>query len=126
MAAEILFVMKGPNMESVEFQLSSGHSLPATLFINLMTEKCQVINKHLRSTETTLRIIATVNNTTASIKFHDIKFEESELRQVVVLNQPDIMDQLIYCGLKCGTSYDTIILMIIMLNYTVLIHFIVT
>ena len=45
MMAEILFAMQGPNMESVEFQLSSGHSLPAALFINLMTEKCQVINK---------------------------------------------------------------------------------
>ena len=96
MAAEILFAMKGPNMESVEFQLNGGHSLPATLFINLMTEKCQVINKHLRSTETNLRITATVNNTTASIKFHDINYEDSELHQVIMSNQHDIKDQLIY------------------------------
>ena len=96
MAAEILFAMKGPNMESVEFQLSGGHSLPATLFINLMTEKCQVINKHLHSTETNLRITATVNNTTASIKFHDINYEDSELCQVIMSNQHDIKDQLIY------------------------------
>ena len=96
MAAEILFAMKGPNMESVEFQLSGGHSLPATLFINLMTEKCQVINKHLCSTETNLRITATVNNTTASIKFHDINYEDSELCQVIMSNQHDIKDQLIY------------------------------
>ena len=96
MAAEILFASKGPNMESVEFQVNGGHSLPATLFINLMTEKCQVINKYLRSTETNLRITATVNNTTASIKFHDINFEDSELRQVIVSNQPDIKDQIIY------------------------------
>ena len=85
MAAEILFAMKGPNMESVEFQLNGGHSIP-----------CQVISKHLRSTETNLRITATVNNTTASIKFHDINFEDSELHQVIVSNQPDIKDQLIY------------------------------
>ena len=96
MVAEILFAMNGPNMESVEFQLNGGHSIPATLFINLMTEKCQVINKHLCSTETNLRITATVNNTTASIKFHDINFEDSELHQVIVSNQPDIKDQLIY------------------------------
>ena len=95
MAAEILFAMKGPNMESVKFQLNGGHSIPATL-INLMTEKCQVINKHLRSTETNLRITATVNNTTASIKFHDINFEDSELCQVIVSNQSDIKDQLIH------------------------------
>ena len=96
MVAEILFAMKGPNMESVKFQLKGGHSLPATLFINLMTEKCQVINKHLHSTETNLRIMATVNNTTASIKFHDIIYEDSELHQVIVSNQHDIKDQLVY------------------------------
>ena len=82
MAAEIQFTMNGPNMETVKFQLNSGHSIPATLFINLMTEKFQVINKHLRSTETNLRITATVNNTKASIKFHDINFEDSELHHM--------------------------------------------
>ena len=81
--AEIQFAMNGPNMESVEFQLNGGHSIPATLFINLMTEKFQVINKHLRSTETNLQITATVNSTKASIKFHDINFEDSELHHVV-------------------------------------------
>ena len=40
MVAEIQFAMNGPNMESVEFQLNGGHLIPATLFINLMTEKC--------------------------------------------------------------------------------------
>ena len=96
MVAEIKFAMNGPNMESVEFQLSSGHSIPATLFINLMTEKFQVINKHLHSTGTNLWITATVNSTKASIKFHDIYFEDSELHHVLLSNQPDIKDQLIY------------------------------
>ena len=96
MVAEIQFAMNGPNMESVEFQLNGGHSITATLFINLMTEKFQVINKHLHSTETNLRITATVNNTKASIKFHDINFKDSELCHVIVSNQPDIKDQLIY------------------------------
>ena len=96
MAAEIQFAMNGPNMESVEFQLNGGHLIPATLFINLMTEKFQVINKHLRSTETNLRITATVNSTQASIKFHDINFEDSELCHMILSNQPDIKDQLIY------------------------------
>ena len=96
MVAEIQFAMNGPNMESVEFQLNGGHLIPATLFINLMTEKFQVINKHLRSTETNLQITATVNSTKASIKFHDINFEDSELHHMILSNQPDIKDQLIY------------------------------
>ena len=96
MAAEILFAIKGPNMESVEYQLNGGHEVPATLFINLMTEKFQVINKHLRSTETNLQITASVNGTQASITFHDISYEDSELCHIILYNQPDIKDHLIY------------------------------
>ena len=96
MAGEVQFAMKGPNMESVKFQLNSGHLIPAILFINPMTEKFQVINKHLCSTENMLRITATINSTQASIKFHDINFEDSELCHVILSNQPDIKDQLIY------------------------------
>ena len=96
MVAEILFAIKGPNMESVKFRLNSGHVIPSTLFINLMTEKFQVINKHLRSTETNLRITASVNGTQASIKFHDITYEDSELCHIILYNQPDIKDHLIY------------------------------
>ena len=96
MVAEILFAIKGPNMESVEFQLNGGHVIPATLFINLMTEKFQVINKHLHSTETNLQITASVNGTQASIKFHDINYEDSELCHIILYNQPDIKDHLIY------------------------------
>ena len=83
-------------MESVKFQLNGGHVIPATLFINLMTEKFQVINKHLRSTETNLQITASVNGTQVSIKFHGINYEDSELCHIILYNQPDIKDNLIY------------------------------
>ena len=96
MVAEIKFAMNGPNMESAVIQLSGGHSIPAVLFINLMMEKFQLINKHLHSTRNYLRITATVNGTRASIKFHDIYFDDSELCHMVLLNQHDIKDQLIY------------------------------
>ena len=96
MVAKIKFAMNGPNMKSAVNQLSGGHSIPAALFINLMTEKFQLINKHLRSTRTYLMITATVNSTKASIKFHDIYFEDSELCHMILSNQPDIKDQLIY------------------------------
>ena len=96
MVAEIKFVMNGPNMESAVNQLISGHLIPTALFINLMTEKFQLINKHLHSTRDYLMITATVNGTRASIKFHDIYFKDSELHHVILSNQHDIKNQLIY------------------------------
>ena len=85
MAAEILFAIKGPNMESVEYQLNGGHEIPDALFINLMTEKFQVINKHLHSTETNLWITASVNGTQATNTFHDISYEDSELCHIIFI-----------------------------------------
>ena len=105
MAAEILFAIKGPNMESVEYQLNGGHEIPAALFINLMTEKFQVINKHLRSTETNLQITASVNGTQASVRFHDISYEDSELCHIIFYNQPDIKDHLIYLWTEVWDLY---------------------
>ena len=83
-------------MESALNLLRSGHSVPAALLMNLMTEKFQLLNKHLHSTRNYLMITATVNNTKASVKFHDIYFEDSELRNVILSNLPDLKDQLIY------------------------------
>ena len=40
--------------------------------------------------------MASVTNTMASIKFHDIYLEDSELRHVTLSNKPDLEDQLIY------------------------------
>ena len=96
MEAAIKFTVNGPTMESALNLLSGGHSVPAALFINLMSEKFQLINKHLHSTRSYLRITATVNGTKASIKFHDIYFEDSKLCHVISSNQPDIKDQLTY------------------------------
>ena len=96
MDAACKFAVHGPNMESTLPLLGNGHSLPATLFINIITEKFQLINKHLRSTRDYFTITASVTNTKASIKFHDINFEDSELRQVILTNHPDLEDQLIY------------------------------
>ena len=95
MDAACKFAVNGPNMESTLPLLGNGHSLPAALFINIITEKFQLINKHLRSTRDYFTITASVTNTKASIKFHDINFEDSELRQVILTNCHDLEDQLI-------------------------------
>ena len=63
MEAALKFAVNGPNMESALNLLIDGHLVPATLFINILTEKFQLINKHLCSTRNYLMITATVTNT---------------------------------------------------------------
>ena len=90
------FAVNGPHMESALTLLRNGHSVPATLFINIITEKFQLINKHLHSTRDYFTITTSVTNMKASIKFHDIYFEDSKLQRVILTNLPDLEDQLIY------------------------------
>ena len=90
------FDINGPNMEFALSRIREGHLVPTGLFIDIMTEKCQLINKHLHKTRENLMIMASVTNMTASIKFHDIYLEDSELRHVTLSNKPDLEDQLIY------------------------------
>ena len=96
MEAAFEFAINRPNMEFVLDRIREGHSVPAGLFIDIMTEKCQLINQHLCTTRDYLMIMASVTNTMASIKFHDIYLVDSELWHVTLLNKPDLEDQLIY------------------------------
>ena len=96
MDAAFKFAIKGPNMEFALDLIRTGHTVPAALFIDTLTEKCLLINKHLCATRHYLVIMASVTNTTASIKFHDIYLEDSEIRHVILSNLPDLEDQLIH------------------------------
>ena len=80
MDAACKFAVHGPNMESALPLLENGHSLLATLFINIITEKFQLINKHLHSTSDCFTITASVTNTKAPIKFHNITLVNSEIK----------------------------------------------
>ena len=69
MDAAFEFAVNGPNMEFTLYQLGDGRTVPAGLFMDILMEKCQLINKHLRRVTDHLVIMASVTNMTASIKF---------------------------------------------------------
>ena len=96
MDATFEFAVSGENMDFAIGLISNGHTVPAALFIDILTEKCQLINKHLCSTRDCLMIVASLTNNTASIKFHDNHYADSEMHQVTLSNMPDLEDQLIY------------------------------
>ena len=78
MEAAYEFALNGPNTDFTLYRIQEGHPIPLGLFIDIMTEKCQLINKHLHDTSDHLMIMASITNTLASIQFHDILFEDSE------------------------------------------------
>ena len=96
MEAAFEFAVNGDNMEFAANLIRTGHTVPAALFIDIMTEKCQLLNKHLCTTRDYLMIMASITNTMASVKFHDIYLEDSVIHHVTLSNLPDLEDQLIH------------------------------
>ena len=82
-------------MDFAMYHIRQGHPTPPSLFIDIIVEKCQLINHHFCNTRDHLRIVASVTNTAATVKFHDLLLEHSELRTVTLSNLPDLEDQLI-------------------------------
>ena len=95
MEAAIEFTTSGENMEFTIYCIREGHLTPPALFIDILVEKCQLINHHFCNTPDHLRIVTSVTNTAATVKFHDISLEDSELKIVTLSNTSDLEEQLI-------------------------------
>ena len=95
MEAAIEFGTSGENMEFAIYRIREGHPTPPSLFIDILVEKCQLINHHFCNTRDHLRIVTSVTNMAATIKFHDISLEDSELKIVSLSNTSDLEEQLI-------------------------------
>ena len=96
MDATFEFAINGDIMEFATYLIRTGCIVPAALFIDILTEKCQLINRHLCSTKDNLVIMASITNTIASITFYDTNLEDSEIQSVTLSNLPDLEDQLIH------------------------------
>ena len=90
------FALSGDKMNVALHRIQQSHFIPSGLFIDIMTEKCQLINTHLKTTREFLMIEASITNTTAMISFHDISLCDSKFIQITLTNNTDLEDQLIY------------------------------
>ena len=96
MEAAIEFAVSGETMDFTLDRIRNGHLTPPALFIEIIVEKCQLVNHHFLNTRDHLQILANVTNTAAPIKFHDMLLEDSELKIVTISNTLDLEDQLIH------------------------------
>ena len=90
------FAMSGELMDFALCLINHKHKVPAALFIDILTEKCQLISQYFRSTRDCLVLVANLSNDQVSIKFHDTHYEISKMKHIILTNKPDLDDQLIY------------------------------
>ena len=95
MEAAYEFAQSGELMDFALNRLLGGHPTPPALFIDLLVEKCQLINHHFCNTRDHLRAVTSVTNTVATITFHDILLADSKLKIVILTNTSDLKNQLV-------------------------------
>ena len=74
---------------------SADEKLPKTLFVNILTEKANMLKKHLKDTKSTLIICANIGPNMATFKLYNTKEEEDSLKlHYTISNLGDLGEQL--------------------------------
>ena len=94
MDAAFEFSVNGLNMEFAINLIADGHDVPSGLFIDILTEKCQLIHKHIKASKDCLMMVANISNTVATIRLFDRDLEDSQLLHCTISNHTDLEEQL--------------------------------
>ena len=68
--------------------------IPEEMFVNLMTEKANIIKDHLKNSLNQLMIVANIGPTMATFKFYDLEEEDSLKLHITLSNLGDINEQI--------------------------------
>ena len=96
MDAAFEFSFNGLNMDFAIHLVADGHSIPDGLFVDILTEKCQLLQHHLKTSKDCLMLVANVGRKVASIKIFDKNLVDSQLLHCTISNLVDLEEQ-IYC-----------------------------
>ena len=94
MDAAFEFSVNGLNMEFTINFIADGRDVPNGLFIDILTEKCQLIHKHIKASKDCLMMVTNISNTVATIKLFDRDLEDSQLLYCTISNHMDLEEQL--------------------------------
>ena len=65
------FAMEGLNMAFAEELTCDGKPLPKLLFLDIMTEKTQMLINHLKHLQLDLSLVANISENVATVKIYD-------------------------------------------------------
>ena len=105
MEAAFEFSVNGLNMEFTMNLIVNGCSIPGGLFVNILTEKCQLIHKYIKSSKNCLLMVANINRTVVTIKLFDRNLEDSQLLHCTISNHCDLEDQLYRLWIEVRAVY---------------------
>ena len=86
MDAAFKFSFNGLNMEFAIHLAAEGHSIPDGLFIDILTEKCQLLHQHIKFSKDCLMLVANIGRSMATIKHFDKNLMDSQLLHFTISN----------------------------------------
>ena len=88
------FAMEGLNMAFTAEVTREGKPLPKLLFIDIMTEKTQMLINHMKHLQLGLSLVANISENVVTVKLYDNYVVNSLLLHVTISNLWDIENQL--------------------------------
>ena len=73
---------------------AADEKIPKTLFVQLLTEKANMLRKHLKETHSSLVMCANIGPNMATFKLYNTKEEDSLKLHATISNLGDIREQL--------------------------------
>ena len=80
--------------------IADGHDVPDKLFVEILTENCQLIHKHIKASKDCLMMVANISTTIATIKLFDRDLEDSQLLYYTISNHTDLEEQLYHLWIE--------------------------
>ena len=68
--------------------------------MDILTEKCRLIHKHIKEAKDCLMMVANVTNTVATIKFFDKNLKDSQILMVTISSLLELEDQLYHLWIE--------------------------
>ena len=100
MEAAFEFSFSSMNMDFAIHLTTEGCPIPGGLFIDIVAEKCLLLQCYLKSAVECLTMVTNVNKKTATIKIIDQDIIEPPLLQFTILNLEDLEEQFFTLWMK--------------------------
>ena len=94
MDAAFEFMVNGLNMEFAIHLIRDGHNIPGSLFVDILTEKCQLLHHHIKSSKDCGILVAMISRSMATIKLFNKNMMDSQLLHCTISNLWDLEEQL--------------------------------
>ena len=80
--------------------IADSRDVPDKPFVDIWTENCQLIHKHIKVSKDCLMMVANISNTVATIKLFDRDLEDSQLLYYTISNHTDLDEQLYHLWIE--------------------------